>query len=561
MRNNIYTYTKAVVASLLLSFFLPACSDNEGGTPEIPEAKMAQLTISLSSLDNSAPAYTKALDEKGYIVSDIIEDSRDDNAYEHRIAKWWIVVMKQIPDETSKKVYQFDRLVSNSPTADNTHPDSETQVRLELEVGQTYKFYAFANLEGLEKGNEVKNWIEGLNASITEEEIQAYAVSLRDLSDYDGSDDNPNPTAYIPMSSYGYTATVQADSDGDNNKVDIDLIRLLAKVNITVTNATATDITIQELTMGKFRHTGDIFLLPYDVKTGDNGTGNLFVKEAGGENKLLNPSFPEKAGLGESGAWKLNTNPTPTVGASGKKESYMFYINETAQGNQGTNGEDMTISLKIANLDRDSEPQNTNFFFVRRNDLLEVPILVSNAQTTIEFDQKRMPIGGIPESIKFGSGAIIANKELTTPYGGDIVITYKLDLSELGAESYELSYYNDKDFQSGKRYCSAVLQKQTDLLLEPAEKVILGSDTDPNTLNAPWLSATDGEYGYKLTPDTKDSDIIGSFTITAQELSYAGTATIKLTLVAEVTTADQNTSQVILPYTLTIKNGKSEKGE
>ncbi|WP_455633262.1 FimB/Mfa2 family fimbrial subunit [Parabacteroides sp.] len=560
MRNNIYTYTKAVVASLLLSFFLPACSDNEGGTPEIPEAKMAQLTISLSSLNNSAPAYTKALDKDGYIVSDIIDDDRPDNAYEHRIAKWWIVVMKQIPDEANKKVYQFDRLVSNSPTADNTHPDSETQVRLELEVGQTYKFYAFANLEGLKNGNEVKNWIEGLNASITEEEILAYAVSLRDLSDYDGSDDNPNPTAYIPMSSYGYTAIVQANSDGNNNKVNIDLIRLLAKVNITVTNATATDITIQELTMGKFRHTGDIFLLPYDVKTGDNGTGNLFA-EKGSENKLLNPSFPEKAGLGTSGAWKLNTNPTPTVGANGKEESYMFYVNETAQGNQGTNGEDMTISLKIANLDRDSDPQNTNFFFVRRNDLLEVPILVSNAQTTIEFDQKRMPIGGIPESIVFPQGAIIANKQLTTSYGGDIVITYKLDLEELHAEKYELSYYNDKDFQSGERYCSAVLQKQTNnLLLEPAEKVILGPDTDPKTLNAPWLSATDGEYGYKLTPDTKNSDKTGSFTITAQELSNAGTATIKLTLVAEVT-KDNNTSQVILPYTLTIKNGKKEKGE
>ncbi|WP_455634294.1 hypothetical protein [Parabacteroides sp.] len=558
MRNNIYTYTKAVVASLLLSFFLPACSDNEGGTPEIPEAKMAQLTISLSSLNNSAPAYTKALDKDGYIVSDIIDDDRPDNAYEHRIAKWWIVVMKQNADKT----YQFDRLVSNSPTADNTQEDSETQVRLELEVGQTYKFYAFANLEGLKNGNEVKNWIEGLNASITEEEILAYAVSLRDLSDYDGSDDNPNPTAYIPMSSYGYTATVQANSDGNNNKVNIDLIRLLAKVNITVTNATATDITIEQLTMGKFRHEGDIFLLPYDVKTGDNGTGNLFVKEAGGENKLLNPSFPEKAGLGESGAWKLNTNPTPTVGASGKVESYMFYVNETAQGNQGTNGEDMTISLKIANLDRDSDPQNTNFFFVRRNDLLEVPILVSNAQTTIEFDQKRMPIGGIPESIKFGSGAIIANKELTTPYGGDIVITYKLDLSELDAQSYELSYYNGQ-YKPGERYCSAVLQMQTNnLLLEPAstDKVILGTNGDDNTEDAPWLSAADGLYGYKLTPDTKKLKTTGSFTITAQELSYAGTATIKLTLVAEVT-KDGNTSQVILPYTLTIKNDKKEKGE
>ncbi len=360
------------------------------------------------------------------------------------------------------------------------------------------------------------------------------------------------------MSSYGYTAIVQANSDGNNNKVNIDLIRLLAKVNITVTNATAKDITIEQLTMGKFRHTGDIFLLPYDVGTSDDGKGNLLV-DKGSENKLLNPSFPEET-LGESESWQLPEKANHTVIAE-QNESYMFYINETAQGNQGTNGEDMTISLKIKDLNRDSEPQNTNFFFVRRNDLLEVPILVSNAQMTIKFDQKRMPIGGIPESIVFPQGAIFANKQLTTSYLGDIVITYELDLEELHAKKYELSYYNNGPYNTGKRYCSAVLQKQTNnLLLEPAEKVILGPDTDPSTLNAPWLSAADGLYGYKLTPDTEDPETTGSFTITAQELSNAGTATIKLTLVAEVT-KDGNTSQVILPYTLTIKNGKSEKGE
>lgn len=313
--------------------------------------------------------------------------------------------------------------------------------------------------------------------------------------------------------------------------------------------------------MGKFRHEGDIFLLPYDVGTSDNGKGNLLV-EKGNENKLLNPSFPEGK-LGESKAWTLPEKANHTVIAE-QNESYMFYINETAQGNQGTNGEDMTISLKIKDLNRDSEPQNTNFFFVRRNDLLEVPILVSDAKTTIEFDQKRMPIGGIPESIVFPQGAIIANKQLTTSYGGDIVITYKLDLDELKAQSYKLSYYNGQ-YKLGERYCSAVLQKQTNnLLLEPAstDKVILGTDGELSTLNAPWLSAADGLYGYKLTPDTDTdkSKTTGSFTITAQELSNAGTATIKLTLVAEVT-KDNNTSQVILPYTLTIKNGKSEKGE
>jgi len=95
------------------------------------------------------------------------------------------------------------------------------------------------------------------------------------------------------------------------------------------------------------------------------------------------------------------------------------------------------------------------------------------------------------------------------------------------------------------------------------EGLILEGDTATNEdmwTNLKWLGGTDTQpiYGYKLTPDKvtdggsqeTDSPTKGSFTIRVQEV-VSGEAKIKLTLVA---TKDE--TEVVLPYTLTIKFGK-----
>lgn len=265
MRNNIYTYTKAVVASLLLSFFLPACSDGEGGTPEIPESKLAQVTISLASLDGATPAYTKAEDPP-------VTEEENDTKYERRIKDWWVVVL----DEAGN-VYQ---VITNDPHSSSPEPDSKTAVRVELPIGKRFTFHAFANLNDVAlTAGDGASYIKALQAG----DLFAVnkAVSLKAMSEY-------KDRVYIPMSSYASEPKTVSSIEEDNT-VDLLLIRMLGKVSWTITNATGKAITVKSLSFKQFRTTGDIYMLPYDAAEGGT-TQNLLATDM---QTTYSPEFPD----------------------------------------------------------------------------------------------------------------------------------------------------------------------------------------------------------------------------------------------------------------------------
>ena len=523
-----------MATSLLLSLSLfPSCSEDDGGGVEVPEVEYAKLVISLGSLDNAMPAATRALDEDGYIVSDIIDGDYDDSDYEHHIGQWWLLVLHQ-----ENGTYQFDRLISNSPTANNTHPDSETEIEMSLKVDDTYKFYAFANLDGLKEGETVIDWIEGLGAdAFNEEEFQKKGVKLQDLNTYHEGENS----SYIPMSSYGYTITIQED----NNQLRIPLIRLLGKVELDITNSSGQDITIEELTMGKFRDAGAMYLLPYDVANGDNGTGNLMVS-AGDENKLLNPSFPT-AGESEGKDWSLPETAEKGLSAStaddANKRTYSFYINETGNQNQANDGaKDMTIAIKVNGIERDEAEQDTRFFFIRRNDLLRIPILISNAQTKITVAQRHMPIGGIPAELFYGDGAIISDQTVNLDHAGIVTIGYELGEVNGQDSGWNLKYFGET-YQPGEQFCYAQVEDNTDKLILERE-----NDKDDESQTDIWttLSWLNDQKGFNLQP-TESSTTSGSFKLRIQELT-SGRAKVKLTLVATNSTGNE----ITLPYTITL---------
>lgn len=539
-----YKHMAAVASALLLALsVLPACSDDEGGGADVPEGQYAKLVISLGSLDNATPAATKALDADGYIESDIIDADADDSDYEHHIDKWWLLVLHQ-----EGSTYQFDRLISNSPTANNAHPDSETSIEMELLIGDTYKFYAFANLGGLkEGGNEVISWIAGLNAaSFAETDLQKKGVELLGMNSYHEGEGS----SYIPMSSYGYTVTVKAD----NNSLRIPLIRLLGKVELDVTNSSGKDVKIEKLTMGKFRDQGEIYLLPYDVATGDNGTGNLMVT-AGDENKLLNPSFPTES-VGKD--WTLPETADRELSASvendANKRTYTFYINETGNQNQeGSGAKDMTIAMKISGIERGEKEQTTGFFFIRRNDWLRIPILISNAKTKVTVAQRHMPIGGLPTALFYGDGAIIADQKVELDHAGIVTIGYTLESVNGKTEGWKLKYVPEK-YESGDQFCCAQVVENERQDENKGLIYVDPNDTDDENpelkiwTDLTWLG--DGERGFTLTPDVNNdgtaSVTSGSFKIRIQEL-VSGSAKVKLTLVAT-----DGTSEITLPYTITL---------
>lgn len=537
-----YKYSIAAMFSLLLLVLSGGCSKDEGGEMLEPEAQYATMVISLGALDNSTPAYTKALDDNGYIDSDIIEDDFEDSDYEHYIQNYWLVVWHQKED-----TYEFDRVL-NDKNANNTDPDSKTQITLELKIGDTYKFFAFANLDGLKDAENLKNWLK--DGEYNYEKFLKKEVELRTLTEYKPND------CYIPMSSYGYTVTVQQE----NNPLEIPLIRLLGKVELVVTNSSEKEVTIEELKMGKFRDAGAIYLLPYDANVGDDGKGNLLISK-GNEEKLLNPSFPTPNEI-EGNDWSLPEDADKNLSASADNEAnkriYSFYINETSNDNQAGNGsKDIMISMRVSGIEKDPAPKSTKFFFIRRNDLLQIPILISNAQTKLTISQQNMPIGGLPVQLFYDDGAIISDQAVNLDHSGIVSIGYTLESVNGNTTGWKLKYF-EGEYKPGEQFCCAQVEENVRQEENKGLIYVDPKDTDdenPNLniwTNLTWLGVD--KLGFTLTPDVNSdgttSSTSGSFKIRIQEL-VSGSAKVKLTLVAT-----NGTSEVVLPYTITFNYGK-----
>ena len=535
MKINHYINNRIAAALLLLLslFLLPACS-NEEDVPEVEEPKYATMVISLGALDNSTPAYTKAAGD-----NDIIDPNYADDYFERYINNWSIVVVNE--DGVVDRVISDTQQANNNPNEDN---DTRTNVEMELPIGETYTFYAFANL------NELKVDVDGWKGKPFSE-FRKTAVELKTLDNYHGG----KGTSYIPMSSYGVTHKVSEDVN--QNQVSLSLIRLIGKVSIEVTNSTGVDLTVNELTMGLFRQSGSIYLLPYDAINNDPGKPNLLLG-INKEDKLKNPVFPENIegtdwiytptgedkSIPKSDATDENTN----------KRTYTFYINETNQATVGANGSDLEIALDVTGegIEKDNGRKPTNFFFVRRNDWLKIPLTISKADVTVSFEQQHMPIGGLPTQYEFQSGVEVAQRTFVTDHAGDITISYSLTKLNGSATDWKLKYYLGGSITSADHYCYAALMSEEDntqgYLLEPSEKDQL------KWWDVTYGSTTEPKWAYVLHPATENKNDTAYDETEVSGLSKASSATIKLNLVAE-----KDGVEVILPYALVIRN-KQEQG-
>lgn len=531
MKHSLYQQAMAAAGLLLSLLLCVACSDEGGNNgPEIPEIQYARVTISLGTADNATPAFTKAGEET---------TTGDDSPYEHFIQNWWIVIVNEAGKVA--KVLTNDPLGSIS----NEDPDSKNSIETQLPIGSWFTFYAFANLNSVKNSeNSGAAYIKALQPGAHFEVKKA--VELLDMAAY-----TENNKTYIPMSSYA-SEKLQVQEDATKNKVELLLIRLVGKVSVEVTNASTKAITLKQITLDKFRTAGSIYLLPYDAAQGKQ-TKNLLEKDM---QDSYRPSFPEGEETAATYSAKkiIPDNSQIEVTAENEANSYTatFYAPETdfEDANQG----DLQITLDVEG--RNNEPISTDFSFIRRNDWLKIPILVSEAEVKITLKQPHMPIGGIPKELTFGPGAILAEQTYWTRHAGDL--TFEYELTKLNnATNWELKYYATT-YEPKERFCCVQLiengsEGHPGLILKPAEG-------EANYVKLPWLS-TDA-WGFQMTPakvtgeaagTETESTTKGSFTIRLQELvpdAETSTARIKLTLVAT-----KGTSTVILPYYINIKFG------
>ena len=496
---------KTVASCLLAALLFPGCSDEEGGGTAVEENRYRTLTITINSRDAAEPA-TKA--EEVY-------PNVGDSEYERHIEQYWLVILKQ--SETGTGEFLVDRVITDgdddyvAPT--NSPDNSQTTLDVEVEIDKTYKFYALANLDGLENSTEIINTINGLEQgdSFSPETLNA---TMKDMSAYHSDEGG----SYIPMTSYGYEQEITETTDkleGDG----IALIRLLGKVELSVLNETSKEVKVSDLTMRSFRTEGNIFLFPYDV-TGQ--TEYLLDPE---QSEILSPTFPEQGTT--TGVLDFVTDEV-TVPAN---TDYFFpsqFINET-----GEIGQDFEIVATVDGTER--KPENITASFLRRNDWLKIPVLIAPVSGTIEIKQQHMPIGGLPTTIGFQANEpVIPITWVTQRHAGEIEVSYTLDIEPVDGEQ---------------------------LFTNPA--IIYESLT--GTPSGAVISSNGAINGHKLILNEEDGiDLIsdgllsGSFTVTTQELAGETSATIDLSLVIaeEGSTLTPDTRTLTIPYKIMITNGE-----
>ena len=511
---HIFIWHKAATQILLLmSWILTSCSEQEGAgslTPDLPETRLATVFITIGAAESHSPISTKA---ESVSVG-------EDTEFERHIKHWWVVVVN-----SEDKVEQ---VLHDKPASTNPLPDSQSSTSLELPVGGHYTAYAFANLPTSSHGdNDGARYIQLLRpGEVFQKDKLAFLTSMNDY--------HPDGEQYIPMSSYGENFTV---SDNEiANRISIRLIRLVGKISVSILNASGSNVEVESLTLEKFRQ-GPIYLLPYDAAKGEI-TQNLLNEYM---DETYKPLFPENEQENVSFiTYPLVTNDMPlTLTASGESAqcAYTIFVPETdftAIPPIEGSGE---LNIKVVSDNRSEEPKSTQFSFIRRNDWLKIPLLISEADVRIKLFQQHMPIGGIPEEVTFTPGMIIPQQVINLTHAGKLTLTYEI-VSLNQSTDWTLQYY-EGNYEAGQSFCCATIQTNEDGLLIEEEDLV----------ELPWRSNTN--KGYLLTTD---GPLKGHFTINTQELAL-GKAILKLFLVAKNNTTAGTI--VELPYELELRMGNA----
>lgn len=518
-----YKYSIAAMFSLLLLALSGGCSKDEGGTP-VPEKQFRTIEITINSKSNANP-YTRAVDDE--IVSE-----GSDEEYERHIDQYWLVIEKKVGDS-----YQVDRIVTDGDTEykdpNNNDEDTNTSLDVEVEIGETYRFSALANLSGLKDGTLISD-LETLETTHGDfSSFLSRAVSVKDMSEYHDHEGG----SYIPMTSYTYEQEIKETTTALEEPIK--LIRMIGKVTLEVRNLTENSISLKSLKMGEFRTSGEIYLFPYDLATGKTTTNLLaddmqdsYRPEFPTEGTTITPAFTDVTLFSDENA---NQNiPVYNEDDTNTHKFFTTYLNETTKSDNS----DLVITTIIPN--RSEAPVSSGFSFVRRNDWLQLPIQITDVDVTITFDQKHMPIGGLPEKLDFPAGVTVPIGVCTTTHGGDITVTFSLNSvsSMLGAY---LKIYSGS-YQGGEQYTSAVLESNNGT----GKPFLLNVPSD-NTY-APWLQKTAKAFEIKTVNNNKKE---ASFTVTVQELdnTVRDYADIKLTLVIT-----DGSREMAIPYTIIIQN-------
>ena len=380
---------------------LAACSAGDEATSFPGQADAENrvgVTLQLSALSSQTSQSSRSSLTRAW--------ETDTEALPEEMMKSWFVVVVQNGT--------IEKIITSNFQSGVTEVEKDQVFVKELNMGET-TFYSFANIKPEEIGlNAITSVGQQLPAGFDEKTYQMNGNSkLFHLS-------------ITPEFQNGYPmSNKQMVNITDNQQViNLEVIRMVAKVQLSITNATDHDIVLKSITLS------DVTL---------NGNRNIkLLPNVDSANKLKGVNLADGVAKGTITLKADENNKGITIG-EGATQPACFYMNESLVDKREDGGNRYFI-LSLTTVDEATGTTSNNRYAmlswneIRRNDYLKIPIKLEDYQIrwTVEAFS---PIGVLPKVTDDGE-----NLSLDFSYYGEFHIKPEvIKLSRTGSQTLSVS--------------------------------------------------------------------------------------------------------------------------
>lgn len=477
---------------------LAACSAGDEATSFPGQADAENrvgVTLQLSALSSQTSQSSRSSLTRAW--------ETDTVALPEEMMKSWFVVVVQNGT--------IEKIISSDLKSDVTEVEKD-QVFVKLKTGAT-TFYSFANI----KPEEI-----GLNASTS--------VGQQLPTDFDEQTyqmDGNSKLFHLSMTSdfqNGYPMSNKQTVDVVDNQqvINLEVIRMVAKVQLSITNATDHDIVLKSITLS------DVTL---------NGNRNIkLLPNVDSANELKGVNLADGAAKGTITLTAAENNGI-TIGARATQKA-CFYINESLV-DKGEDGGKRYFILSLTTVDAATGATSNHRYAmlswneIRRNDYLKIPIKLEDYQIIWKVEAFS-PIGVLPKVTDDGE-----NLSLDFGYYGEFHIKPEvIKLSRTGSQTLSVSEWQMGTDATGSD--GWMLKEQNP---QGADGVNV-FDASPSWI--PSAYRLEGEMGnrtgsaiYTMKIKVKEQNGLGTYPIISRKVRF----TMKQ---VDLTRAGKNTEKIVL---------------
>lgn len=479
---------------------LAACSAGDDATSFPGQADAENrvgVTLQLSALSSQTSQSSRSsLTRAGW--------ETDTEAWPGEMMKSWFVVVVQNG--------MIEKIITSDLKSDVTEVEKD-QVFVELKKGET-TFYSFANI----KPEEI-----GLNASTS--------VGQPLPADFDEKTyrmDGNSKLFHLSMTSdfqNGYPMSNKQTVDVVDNQqvINLEVIRMVAKVQLSITNATDHVIVLKSITLS------DVTL---------NGNRNIkLLPNVDSANKLKGVNLADGVAKGTITLKADENNKGITIGEGATPTAY-FYMNESLVDKREDGGNRYFI-LSLTTVDATTGTTSNQRYAmlswneIRRNDYLKIPIKLEDYQIRWKVEAFS-PIGVLPKVKDDGK-----NLSLDFGYYGEFHIKPEvIKLSRTGSQTLSVSEWQMGTDETGSDGWTRQEQNP-----EGADGVNI-FDCSPAWV--PSAYRLEGEMGnrtgsaiYTMKIKMKELNGLGTYPIISRKVRF----TMKQ---VDLTRAGKNTEKIVL---------------